>query len=287
MSSLIAAKLTSNKTSKPPTLDKATRKDLVRRLWAETRQEWKSLTLGTLALIGSSVSNQALPRVMGMLLDRRDNARILTRSSVWDGWTPGLAWVVVGGGLASCVRTVLLSRAEDQMAQRLRQRAFESLLMHRDVEWFQTESIQDKSSDISSDNGAAAIDAADVTTHASNKTKTAESAPLIAANRNSSNASFAMTPAAMATVLNEDVQHLSQVWTTNWANLVRSTSAMVLSTYNMLMLDPALLGLSFSVVPLVGAAAMVLRKALQRTTQRQRDLATQMASFVEERFTHV
>jgi ABC-type multidrug transport system fused ATPase/permease subunit len=242
------------------------RRVLFRRLWGETCQEWKTLSIGTLALIGSSASNQALPRIMGLLLDHRTNSsssRSLSLSSSrwYDSFaSPGLAWVVLGGGLASCIRTVVLARAEDNMTGRLRQAALQSWLIDRDVEWFQSSNTTTNSNH---------------NIGASNATK------------DESALSASRTPAALATVLQEDVPHMAKAWTTTWANLVRSTSAVVLSTYHMVCLDPALLGVSCSIIPLIGVAAMGLRKAMQKTAERQRLLATHMAGFVEERLTHM
>ena len=105
-------------------------------------------------------------------------------------------------------------------------------------------------------------------------------------NNDAEKTSSTRTPAALVELLRHDVEQTAHHLTRTVANLLRSTSSVVLSAIQMLSLNPALLGVACTVIPAVGAAAMVLRKGLKKTTQRQRELATDLASFVEERLIH-
>jgi ABC-type multidrug transport system fused ATPase/permease subunit len=172
-----------------------------------------------------------------------------------------LALVVLGGGLASFVRTTMLNRAEDRIASRLRSNAFRSLLTKRDMEWFHMETVGDNERE-------------DDNRQTDKKEKT-------------SSRSTGMTPGAVENILNEDVNQVSHSLTANVANLIRSTCSISYSTYHMLHINPGLFGLSFSVVPLIGSAAMVLRKFIKRVAAKQRETATLAASFAEERLVHI
>ena len=96
-----------------------------------------------------------------------------------------------------------------------------------------------------------------------------------------------MTPAAVGEILNQDASLVSHSLTTNIANMIRSATTIGYSTYHMLRLNPGLFGLSFSVVPLIGSAAMVLRKFIKSVAAKQRETATIAASFAEERLNHI
>ena len=212
------------------------RQEVMRRLREQAMQEFRPLLLGSFAMVASSLSNQAVPRLMGRLLDQTPSASQSDR-------TFPLAVVVLGGGLASFTRTLTLSNAESRIAARLRKQAFGALVLDKELEWFQTSDNDDK-----------------------------------VAGR---------SPGALGEVLREDVNKVSTTLTTTVANALRSTSSVVFSTYHMLSLNPSLMAVAFTIVPAVGAAAMVLRKSIKRTTERQRALASQISTFVEERLTHI
>lgn len=163
----------------------------------------------------------------------------------------------------------MLNRAEDRIACRLRTNAFQSLLMNRDLEWFHMETS------ISSETKEAEVVEESKSRKKEKKTTTTVTT------------TTGMTPAAVAEILNEDASLVSHSLTTNVANMVRSATTIGYSTYHMLRLNPSLFGLSFSVVPLIGSAAMVLRKFVKRVAAQQRETATLAASFAEERLNHV
>lgn len=241
------------------------RKEIMRRLRTEAMREVQPLALGTFAMLASSLSNQALPKLMGRFIDQKSTSDSSSDSRL-PPWS-SLGMVVLGGGLASFIRTTMLSRAEDSITSRLRNQAFESLMRHKDIEWFQTETVRtnltldDEDSDRQSGN--------------------------VIESKATMDSKAGVSPGAIGTILNEDVSNLSKSLTTNIASIVRSTSAVLFSTYHMLSLDPALFGVSLTIVPVIGAAAMLLRKSIKRIAAQQSDLAAAAASFVEERLMHI
>jgi ABC-type multidrug transport system fused ATPase/permease subunit len=242
------------------------RKEIMRRLRAEAMMEVQPLALGTFAMLASSLSNQALPKLMGRFIDQTSassSSRGSQQESALPPWS-SLGLVVLGGGLASLVRTTMLSRAEDSITSRLRNQAFESLMTHKDIEWFQTETVR---TNLTLDEDLANV-------------KNVERKATV-------DSKAGVSPGAIGTILNEDVSNLSKSLTTNIASIVRSTSAVLFSTYHMLTLDPALFGVSLTIVPVIGAAAMLLRKSIKRIASQQSDLAAEAASFVEERLMHI
>lgn len=111
------------------------RKETRRKLRQEVSRELLPLAIGSVSMLASSLANQALPRLVGRLLDQSDRQRVV----------PTLSLVVLGGGVASFMRTTLLGQSKDAIASRLREEAFRSLLMEKDLEWFQTESMEQES----------------------------------------------------------------------------------------------------------------------------------------------
>ena len=171
--------------------------------------------------------------------------------------------------MASFLRTTMLNRAQDNIAKRLRSRLFGSILVERDMEWFvsgATSSSQVDNKDGSSNNESSEND----------KDKSLDK---------STEASF--SPGAIGTILTEDISKASESITVTFANVLRSCSSCTFATYHMLSINPSLFGISVSVVPIVGAAAVVLNKFVKRTTAKQRECAEAAASFAEERLCHI
>ena len=238
---------------------KKKRSEVLRFLRTEALREARPLLVGSFAMVASSLSNQAFPRLMGRIIDQRSSPDSNNQSSL----SSSLLVVVLGGGMASFLRTCVLGTTEHKIAVRLRNRAFESLLKTKELEWFQTETMNSSASENTRENGHSTTSATGASSHSG------------------------VTPAELSEVLREDIAKVSSTLTTTIVNALRSTSSVVFSIYHMLSLNPSLFGVAFTVVPALGAAAMVLRKAINRTTVRQREMATQMAAFVEERFTHI
>lgn len=229
-----------------PPSPKKNKKEVLTRLRAEAALEWRPLLLGSTALLGSSLANQAFPRLLGRFMDQSNRN---TQSNTLANSPYVLGVVILGGGLASFMRNTFLGYAESNIATRLRKQLF-ACLLYQDLEWFETSSENHNNP------------------------------------KNSDKSNSTRTPAALVELLRHDVEQTAHHLTRTVANLLRSTSSVVLSAIQMLSLNPALLGTACTVIPAVGAAAMVLRKGLKKTTQRQRELATDLASFVEERLIH-
>lgn len=181
----------------------------------------------------SSYSNQAVPTLVGKLLDpsstrTKSNGASLLASVVSVG---------VLGGAASFLRTLMLNQAQESIAARLRKAAFESLLMNHDLEWFHVEGTGEDEKEEPADAGE--------------ETKSKE----ISAASTTSTASLGMTPGAIGVILKEDVDAVASTMTTTVANLLRSSSSCVFSSCNMILLNPSLFGLSLAVAPLVGSLA--------------------------------
>ena len=190
---------------------------------------------------------------------------------------------MLGGGLASCLRTTSLQTAEARIAAALRQSAFDCLIRRKDLEWFQqpstTTTTNTKEEEEEEDDENA--------TKEDKKKEKQNAGPTTTTKTSSSSSSSSTSPAAISVILNEDVSKIASTVTTTLANLVRSSSSVVLSTYNMLTLNPALFAVAVSVVPVIGAAAMLLRKSTQRLAAQQRTQASETAAFGQERLAHL
>lgn len=260
-----------------------------RRLLGEALREWPILSSGIAAMFVSAASNQALPRLLGRLIDASSSSASLWQPSFSSASSQqqrsslscytSLVTVVIVGGIASCLRTIALTTASERMACRLRLVAFGSLLQDRDLQWFQTTATTKTKS----------IKSTTTTTPLENSGKEVDSEPEDDKEETLATAGTedGMSPAAIASILTEDVQKVSQTLTTTVANVLRSASSVVFSTYHMLCLNPSLLCVAVTVVPVVGAAAVLLRKRMQRVSLQQRKAADVAASFVQERLTHI
>lgn len=276
---------------------------LRRRLYREALPDWPIIGVGVAAMLVTTGSNQALPMLMGRLIDCQKSDNGSSHNGNRSSLTSSLVVVILSGGLASCIRTVSLQTAAARIAARLRQTAVECLLLHQPLQWFQN----------TAPTAAAAATAGTVTKNTIDAIGSASASEPDDAAHTKSNANVnglvsrsnsdtkdvsddleamdakpqGMTPAAIASVLSDDVIKMSETLTSGTANLLRSTSAVVWSTYHMLTLNPTLLLLAVSVVPVVGAGAMLLQKSVSRATRNQRLAAESAASFLQERLAHV
>lgn len=91
------------------------------------RREIPSLTLGSLAMVGSSLSNQAMPKLLGKVLDdfSSSDTNVSNRNAKM------FYTVVLGGGLASWIRTVCLNRVQLDLEGELRRHVFERQLQKK------------------------------------------------------------------------------------------------------------------------------------------------------------
>ncbi len=195
------------------------------------------LTIGGVALMVSSYSNQALPTLVGKLLDPSSSRSKNNTSS----FATSVVWVGVLGGAASFLRTLMLNQAQENIAARLRKSAFESLMTQHDLEWFHTTA-----------NGEAEND--ESTEEADTSTKIEENINGQTTSTKPSRLS-GMTPGAIIVILKDDVEAVANTMTTTLANLLRSSSSCVFSSFNMILLNPQLFGLSLAVAPVVGSLA--------------------------------
>lgn len=209
----------------------------------------------------------ALPKLLGKLLDEKssplndmtcgvDQACSASQDSVTA--SKALAFVVVGGGFASFLRTTMLNRAQDNIAQRLRAKLFSAILTDRDMQWF-----------VSGEGSKAGNNGSEDDSTVVKQGAVSDPSP--------------SSPGAIGSILTEDVNKASESVTTVFANILRSCSSCAFATYHMISLNPHLFGISVSVIPVVGAAAVVLNKFVKKATARQRLCAEEAASFAEER----
>ena len=217
--------------------DKARRKEIKRRLKNELKKELKPLLVGAVALIGSASANQAVPKLLGKVLDQQAKTCPAKTSSVLSN---PLLLVVLGGGISSFLRTTMLNRAQDSIASRLRMQVF-SKLMKRNIEWYQT---KDKD-----ENGR--------------------------------------SPAEIQSIIGNDINTASETITTTIFNIIRSCSSVIFATRNMFQIDPHLVTVSASVVPIIGSAAVVMNKFVKKIVKKQRDLSIESEAFAAERIENI
>lgn len=244
--------------------DAKARKDVKRFMWSQAFYELYPLTIGGGALMLSSYYNQAVPSLVGKLLDPASN-----RANNHGGsFVTSVVWVGVVGGAASFLRTLMLNQAQENIAARLRKMAFKSLLIHHDLEWFHMEGSGENEMTEPLDAGG--------------KTNLKESVV-----STTSTVSLGMTPGAIAVILKDDVDSVASTMTTTVANLLRSSSSCVFSSFNMILLNPSLFGLSLAVAPLVGSLALLTRKYIKKIVAVQQEASINAASFVEEKINHI
>mmetsp|Transcript_24363 Transcript_24363/g.41693 ORF Transcript_24363/g.41693 Transcript_24363/m.41693 type:complete len:612 (-) Transcript_24363:1787-3622(-) len=230
-----------------------------------------------MAMMASALSNQALPKLLGKLLDEKSsslNSMVCGADQTCSATDAGsvskaLAYVVIGGGFASFLRTTMLNQAQDNIAKRLRTNLFSAVLTDRDMEWFVSGGSGGNDSKSEETNGKDADNG--------KKGQGGDVAPV----------SKSSSPGAIGSILTEDITKASESVTTTFANILRSCSSCAFATYHMISLNPTLFGISVSVVPVVGAASIVLNRFVKKATARQRECAQEAAAFAEERISHI
>lgn len=208
-------------------------------------------------MIGSATANQAVPKLLGKVLDQQAKTCPAKSSSAKNN---PLLLIVLGGGLSSFLRTTMLNRAQDSISSRLRMQVFASL-MKRNMEWYQKTTT---------------------TTAAASKNMTGEDGVASETVDKLNN-----TPAEIQSILANDITAVSEMITTTVANLIRSTCSVVFATQNMLQIDPNLLSISIGIVPVIGSAAVILNRFVKKIVKRQRDLTMESEAFASERIEHM
>ena len=164
-----------------------------------------------------------------------------------------------------------MNRAQDSIAARLRKEVFESLLTKRELEWFQFSQVDGDDDDDEEKKESSESD---------EKTETKDKESV-------SSSSTGITPAAVAVIMKDDVDVVASTVTNTLANVLRSSSSCIFGTYNMLRINPQLVGLSIAVAPVVGTIALFTRKYMKKIVAIQQKAAVNSASFVEERLNHI
>mmetsp|Transcript_8391 Transcript_8391/g.9219 ORF Transcript_8391/g.9219 Transcript_8391/m.9219 type:complete len:688 (+) Transcript_8391:103-2166(+) len=258
--------------------DRARKEAIKNRLKSELKKEMKPLLLGSLAMICSAASNQAVPRLLGKVLDQ--NAKIPTSSNSCpinnDNNMNYLLLIVLGGGLSSFVRTTMLNRAQDGIASSLRSQLFKTLLVDRDVGWYHLDS------NTANTTGNTTATMSSVDTIQSNDEKKKNSST-----NKTSQSNLSHSPAAIQSILANDVDSLSSTLTTTLANTLRSTSSIIFATKNMVNINSNLLSISLSIVPIIGSAAVILNKFVKKIHNQYLMITTEAETFATERIEHI
>jgi len=245
------------------------------RIWGEAKKEIIPLSIGAIALVASSTVNQAVPRLMGVLMDpsraKADGGNTSERKFVVQ-----ILWLSLAGGTASFTRTWLMNRAQDSIAARLRKEVFESLLTNRELEWFQHAQIEEAKDSEKKKGGEKSDSTSDDSKETNDESK-----------ESTTFSDTGITPAAVGVIMKDDVEVVANTVTNTLANLLRSSSSCIFGTYNMLRINPQLVGLSIAVAPVVGTIALLTRKYLKKIVALQQEAAISSASFVEERLNHI
>jgi len=266
------------------------RRRMLKGLKHEALQEVTSLTIGSLALVVSTVSNQALPRLVGKIVDEKSNGKGVNENNVASSM---LISVALFGGIASMVRTTMFNRAEDGIASRLRAQAFRSLMCCHDLEWFQVENVREEDAGAGAGSGAGA-DAKQEEKQGSEKDINHDSKETTNGRdldehiiEDNNNTNIGMSPVVVGEILNQDVAELAHTIPGTVGNLLRSISSCFFGIYRMWTLNPSLLLLSASAVPLIGTGAIFLKKYITKCSEKRREIEIRSSSFIEERITHV
>jgi len=252
-------------------------KDVILKLIVpEMRMNLPSYIIGSIALVTSSLSNSALPKALGNVLDT-SSSKIHIPSSTgsstgstesWTGYfSHPLILIIVGGGISSFVRTVCFKRIQQQITNRLRKRIFSSLLLdsHRSIEFFDSDPHDNHTID----------KPPFISPNSTMEANGGKSTPRIS------------TITLLQTILTTDVDTVAKCLTTNVTSVVRSFNSVLYSTILMYKISPRMLGLSASVVPLIGGTSLLLMKftkSLSKTSQVLSEVAT---SFASERVQHI
>jgi ABC-type multidrug transport system fused ATPase/permease subunit len=245
----------------------------------QVRENSALIALGTLALVASSFTNQAVPRLLGRIIDGAGgNNRGDRRGCATDAAAPSLTRyylvaVVVGGGLASGTRTALLRWAQSGIAGRLRLRALEAIFVaSRDGEWL---NVRRRSAEIEQNKRQKEEEEEEKEQQQPEMDERPKD--------RTTSTTISTTPESISTILSSDVEQISEAVTTTLANLVRSSFSVALSAASMARIDPVLLLGSAALVPVVGAAAIAGHKRLQAQSRRRRCLQDACRDHASER----
>jgi ABC-type multidrug transport system fused ATPase/permease subunit len=170
--------------------------------------------------------------------------------------------IIVGGGISSFVRTVCFKRIQQQIVNRLRKQIFTSLLLdsHRSIEFFDSDR---------------------------HVNEIVEPMPNPTTDTNGTTAQRVSTSTVLQTILTTDVDTVAKCLTTNITSLVRSFNSVLYSTVLMYKISPLMLGISASVVPLIGGTSLLLMKFTKSLTKLSQSMNEAASSFATERVQHI
>ena len=224
-------------------------------------------------------------------------------------WWFGIA-VIVGGGCASWLRTTLMYSIQGKIARRLRYAAWHALFIENDYEHWMMMTMRKttttttrrttreskinnkkkkKKNTITKQEQQQPSSSFSQSTMTLAKTRTIATKEKTPKNDNDDDnddddtTTIAFTPAVVSSILEQNVNQISQAMTMSLMNGLRSTSALLYSTYQMIYLDVGLFGITLIVIPMVGIGAIILRQVIQQMEKYQYQLAIQATQFVEER----
>ena len=267
--------------------NKETKRKIDAWVWDEVKGQAVPLTIGSIAMAISSYSNQAVPRLFGRLMDpsttKSENSKQQTSSLA-----TSIVCLGVVGGMASFIRTVSLNVAQDRLAGKFRKQTFQSLLTTRDLEWFHLATSTSSSSSEANNNKTDKDDTENKEEkEEDNNDDTPPTSSVDNDEDDASSSNSSMTPAEISVILKDDVDMVAKTITGSYANLFRSCGSCCFGTYNMLCLNPSLLGLSILVAPVVGTLALISRKYMKKMLAIQHQASVQAASFLDERLNNI
>jgi ABC-type multidrug transport system fused ATPase/permease subunit len=277
-------KSSSSSSSKDKARKKMKKDEIKKFLKAELKKELKPMIIGGIAMICSTASNSAVPRLLGKVLDK-NAAQASSSSSPTNNNnnsynTNHLLLIVLGGGISSFLRTTMLNRAQDGIASSLRSQLFRTLLMDRDVEWYNLDSNSNKDEKVNKDQE-------EDTTNNLSTDKTEKKDTTASSSSSSTSSSLSHSPAAIQSILTKDVETVASTITTTIANTFRSTCSILFATTNMFYINSNLLTMSLSIVPIIGSTAVILNKFVKQITCNYDSITQQAEVFATERLNHI
>jgi ABC-type multidrug transport system fused ATPase/permease subunit len=259
---------TRNDTALDKLKKKQRRKEIKSRIRAELYKEKGSLFFGSVAMVCSAASNQAVPKLLGRILD--NNASLSSNVTSNCPATPinsSLLLIVLGGGFSSFLRTMTFHKIQNSIASRIRSQLF-TYLLHQDLSYFQRKSsYSDKTNDESNE-----ISANETAKNDTNNTTIQSTNP--------------HSPTAIIEILSQDVNTVAEI-PSNIGSIIRSTLSLSFTTYNLININASLLKFSMSIIPIIGSTAVVLNKYVKKIVKQQMENNTISQSFAQERLEHL
>ena len=182
--------------------------------------------------------------------------------------------VIVLGGVASWTRTTIVHQLETTLAWHWRTHAWNVLLLRSTTTTTQQQAPQKEPLNVSQQEQP-------------KEGKHASQTPTDSTALSTSTTTPPLSPAAVSTLLDATVTRMAHGVTTAVVNGLRSSSAVVYSTLQLLALDaPLFAGVVVGLLPSVGYLAVLLRRSQQQHQQRALAAQQEATEFVQERWWH-